>query len=330
MKQPAIRRSARLQGFDPEQLLGVVSDGRLEHFLLEPGRCDAELLHWECGGVSVDVGHYSFPVRALGAFGKDRFCVGYMRNLSTPTWVNGFDVERDTVQFYPAGSELNYRADANGQWIALTIEEETLQAAAMKRLGRHVDLPGESTLSYRLPQDHHRALDRAVSRLVRQSAVDSLHLESFLGNVADILVHLQEGNVESLTRRWRKRRNLLDRADAYLRTSISRPFDLSAMAKAIGTSRRSLQRHFADAYGMTPMQWARCVALHHARSRLGASNRGAVTVEAIARECGFQHMGRFSGHYRDLFGEFPSTTTLSRRDTLPQASEASSSTNSVV
>lgn len=307
-KLSATRRSARLHGFDPEQLLDVVSDSRLEHFLLEPAPCDAELLHWECGGVSVDVGHYSFPVRAIGAFGKDRFCVGYMRNFSTPTWVNGFDVERHTIQFYPAASELNYRADANGQWIALTIEEETFQGAAMKRLGRHVDLPRRSTLSYRLPQGHHQALDLAVSRLVRESAVSSLHLESFLGNVADVLVHLEEGDIESLTRRWRERRNLLDRADAYLGASISRPFDLSTMARAIGTSRRSLQRHFADAYGMTPLQWARCVALHRVRQHLRASNPGEAVIEGVARDCGFRHMGRFAGYYRELFGEFPSET----------------------
>ncbi len=316
MKQPAIRRSARLEGFDPEQLRDVVSDGHLEHFLLKPARCDAELLHWECGGVSVDVGHYSFPVRALGAFGKDRFCVGYMRNLSTPTWVNGFDVERDSVQFYPAGSELNYRADANGQWIALTIEEETVQAAAMKRLGRHVDLPGETTLSYRLPQDHRQALDRAVSRLIRESAVDSLRLESFLGNLADLLVHLQAGSLESLTRKWRERQNLLDRADASLRASISRPFDLSATAKEIGTSRRSLQRHFADAYGITPLQWARCMGLHQVRRRLRASSTGDTAIEGVARDCGFRHMGRFAGHYRELFGESPSAT-LARASKAP-------------
>jgi AraC-like DNA-binding protein len=308
VKQPAIRRAARLQGFDPDQLLDVVSDGHLEHFLLEPARCDAELLHWECGGVSVDVGHYSFPVRARGAFGKERFCVGYMRNISSPTWVNGFDVERDTVQFYPAGSELDYRADANGQWIAIAIEEEILQSTAMNRLGRPIDLPREGTLSHRLPQGHHQVLDRAVSRLVRQAAVDSLHLESFLGNVADVLVHVREGKVESLARKWQSRRDLLARADDYLRTFGAQPFDLSAMARAIGTSRRSLQRHFADAYAMTPLQWARCLALHRARRHLRASNSRDIAIEAVARDCGFRHMGRFAGHYRELFGELPSAT----------------------
>lgn len=153
---PATRRTARLRDFDPDQLLDAVAGGRLEHFVLQPARCDAELLHWECGGVSVDSGRYSFPVRALGAFGEDRLCVGYMRDLSTGTWVNGFEVERDTIQLYPAGSELNYRADASGQWIALTIGEETLQALAMERLGRHVDLPGSSTLSNHVPHALYR------------------------------------------------------------------------------------------------------------------------------------------------------------------------------
>lgn len=304
----ATRRSARLRGFDPEQLVDVVSDSRLEHFLLASADCDADLLHWECDGLAVDSGRYSFPVRIRGDFTDARFCLGYMRNLSTHTWVNGFEVESDTLQLYPAGSELNYQADAGGQWVAIMIEAEALQAAAIARLGREVELPSVGTLSARFPRSHHEALDRAIARLTGRTLVDSRSLESLLARVAELIVHMQDRTLDSLVRRWRSRQLLLERADAYLRSSLERPFDLSAMAKGIGTSRRSLQRSFAEAYGMTPHQWARCVALHHARKQLRTSDPTRTAIEAVARDCGFRHMGRFAGYYRELFGELPSAT----------------------
>lgn len=308
MKIHAVRHSLRLQGFEPDQLLEVVSDTRIEHYLLARATCDAELEHWECGGLSVDVGRYSFPVRAIGAFAADRFCLGYMRNPTRRTWVNGFDVPNDTIQCYPAGGELNYRADAYGQWVAVLIEEDALQAAAMCRLGRPLDIRVETTLSYPLPPAWHRDLDRAVTRLTRRLSVDPRVLESFLALVADLLVHLESRTLDSLATKWRSRQALLDRADAYLRASLSRPFDLSVMAKAIGTSRRSLQRHFAEAYGVTPREWARCMALHRVRDQLRVSRRAEFTVERLARDFGFEHMGRFAEYYRELFDELPSET----------------------
>jgi len=96
-----------------------------------------------------------------------------MRNLHTPTWVNGFGVECDTIQIYPASSELNYRAAAGGHWTAITIEEEAFQRAALRRLGRPLPLPVGGTASYPVPRAQHQALDRAVSRLTQRTAVDA-------------------------------------------------------------------------------------------------------------------------------------------------------------
>jgi transcriptional regulator GlxA family with amidase domain len=79
----------------------------------------------------------------------------------------------------------------------------------------------------------------------------------------------------------------------------------------VGATERSVQKHFQEAYGMTPGRWARCLALHHARKRLLETDPARFTVEGIAQELGFRHMGRFAGYYQDLFGEYPSAT-LSR------------------
>ena len=308
MKLNATRNSLTLHGFEPEQLLGVVSNSYIEHYLLGPSKYDVEHHRWACGGLSVDVGRYSFPVRGIGAFPKDRHCVGYMRSLTTPTWVNGFEFELDAIQFYPAASELNYCAGRYGEWVAIMFEEEALQAAATNRLGRELDLPARGAVNIPVSRIEHRALDRFVWRLMQRSVVDSEFIESFLAFIAGLLIHLQRDTLGSLVWQWRNRQALLARADEYLRVRVGRPFDARKLAAAVGITERSLQRYFADAYGVTPQWWARCLALHRARERLRTANPRMVTVEGIASECGFHHMGRFAEYYRDLFGELPSAT----------------------
>jgi transcriptional regulator GlxA family with amidase domain len=59
---------------------------------------------------------------------------------------------------------------------------------------------------------------------------------------------------------------------------------------------------------VTPHEWARCLALHYVRERLKTADARLLTIEGIARDFGFHHMGRFAEYYRGLFGELPSAT----------------------
>ena len=75
-----------------------------DHYILTHAKCHVRHHRWVCGNFSVDVGRYIFPTHALGAFPRDSLCLGYMRSLTAPTWVNGFEFGSDAIQFYPAGS----------------------------------------------------------------------------------------------------------------------------------------------------------------------------------------------------------------------------------
>jgi hypothetical protein len=99
MSFPIIRQSLHLDGFDPDQLAEIVRGGRFEHYILARSKCSVRHQRWACGNFSVDVGYYSFPVRACGAFAADQVCVGYMRALTEPTWVNGFAFGLDAFSF---------------------------------------------------------------------------------------------------------------------------------------------------------------------------------------------------------------------------------------
>ena len=84
------------------------------------------------------------------------------------------------------------------------------------------------------------------------------------------------------------------------------------LAQEVHLSVRALQYGFKRDYDMPPMAYLKRVRLRHAHEALLASRPEITTVQAIAMDCGFLHMGRFAAAYREAFGEPPSRT-LARR-----------------
>lgn len=309
-RHSAATQSVHLQRFHPEQLLEAVRGARFEHYILSPARCDAQLHRWSLGNFSVDAGRYSFPVRIVGAFPKNRLCVGYMRAQSAPTWVNGLLVDETTMEFYPDGCELNYCAAPHGAWVVIEFEESALQSAAQERLGHEVELPWKDAISFRAPRTDRAALDRMVHRLWQHPITGARMIAPILGIIAELL-HTQQHPASAVPmRKPEHQQMILRRADEHLHDHLASPFQIEDLAAASGTTARTLQRVFHSAYGVTPQEWARCLALHRARQRLQSPAAHTLTIEGIARECGFRHMGRFSRYYRELFGEYPSDTLV--------------------
>lgn len=308
IRQAYSTQSVHLKGFSPEQLFEAVRGARFEHYILSEGKCESRLEHWCMGDFGVDVGDYDFPVRVVGAFPKNRLCIGYMRRQSAPAWVNGLVADRTTVEFYPGGAELNYSAAPWGKWVAIGFEESSLQAAARERLGHEVELPWKHVTNFHLQEEERRDLDQMVNRLWDHPVSGTLMVAPILGAIAEIL-HAQSRRSSRAGAGMSKseyREMLLRRSDEYLRSNLANPFQLEALAVASGTTARTLQRIFHEAYGLTPQKWARCLALHQARRHLQSPGVYGATVEDVARECGFRHMGRFAEYYRELFGELPS------------------------
>jgi transcriptional regulator GlxA family with amidase domain len=169
-------------------------------------------------------------------------------------------------------------------------------------------LPWRHVLSFPIPRTERIALDRMVNRLWNHPVSGALMIGPILGVIAEMLHAQQRRSFDTTIKKSWHQQTILRRSDDYLSGHLAIPFQLEALANASGTTVRTLQRIFCDAYGVTPHEWARCLALHRARQHLQSPAARKFTVEGIAQECGFRHMGRFSAYYEELFGEFPSTT----------------------
>jgi methylphosphotriester-DNA--protein-cysteine methyltransferase len=92
---------------------------------------------------------------------------------------------------------------------------------------------------------------------------------------------------------------------------------MSDLCDAAGVSERRMRHAFYECYGAAPTAYLRATALREVRRvLLGApAQRDAVT--RAASDFGFQHLSRFAGQYRALFGEPPSATVVRARATAP-------------
>lgn len=97
-------------------------------------------------------------------------------------------------------------------------------------------------------------------------------------------------------------------AAAHIHSHWQEPVRLEELVRASGVSMRSLHTGFRRYYGVSPMTYLRNVRLDQARLRLKRQGSGDASVTGVALECGFTHLGKFAGAYRERFGELPSET----------------------
>ncbi|WP_220032899.1 AraC family transcriptional regulator [Curtobacterium sp. MCBD17_023] len=88
---------------------------------------------------------------------------------------------------------------------------------------------------------------------------------------------------------------------------------LADIAAAAGMSARGLQQSFNRSVGVSPLSHLRNVRLDAVHDELVRSEPLTASVAEVARRWGFAHLGRFSGAYRDRFGELPSASLRADR-----------------
>ena len=93
------------------------------------------------------------------------------------------------------------------------------------------------------------------------------------------------------------------RAIDYMVAHLGEPLGIDDLAQQAGVSVRSLQVGFRQFTDTSPLEYLRTLRLNAARHEIMSGAAG--TVAEIASRWGFTHMGRFSGLYRQAYGELP-------------------------
>lgn len=103
---------------------------------------------------------------------------------------------------------------------------------------------------------------------------------------------------------------------SWLNSRLDEPIQLETLAAVAGVRPRTLEAHFKQYLGTTPLGWVRQTRLARARQQLLSADDEA-SVTAIATANGFTQLGRFSAQYQQQFGELPSQTLKTVRGQMP-------------
>lgn len=107
----------------------------------------------------------------------------------------------------------------------------------------------------------------------------------------------------------------------WLEGRLEEPIQLETLAAIAGVRPRTLEAHFKQHLGTTPLGWVRRTRLARTRQQLLACGDTAKVTE-IATANGFNQLGRFAAQYRRQFGELPSETLKARRGGTSKALDA--------
>jgi AraC family transcriptional regulator, ethanolamine operon transcriptional activator len=106
----------------------------------------------------------------------------------------------------------------------------------------------------------------------------------------------------------RSRQEIVERAEAYMRSHAGVQVPLATLSRVVGMSERGLRNAFYSVRGMSPKRCILAERLEHVRRALRDSSTTPVTVTSVATDYGFYELGRFAATYKEAFGEVPSET----------------------
>lgn len=82
---------------------------------------------------------------------------------------------------------------------------------------------------------------------------------------------------------------------------LDEPITLNRLTLQAGCSSRTLQYHFQNHFGCTPMQWVRQLRLERALHQL-QQNKQKQSIKSIAHACGYGNLSAFCRDFKQRYG----------------------------
>ena len=235
-----------------------------------------------------------------------------------PDWhwrFRGRETSAAEVTLSRAGDELSVRTDAGFPICSLSIDE-----AHFRDVARDVGL--ERTMDDAMHMRWTRPADPAMKSLRKAwhqfpqgpggAAPEFGPHHRNRGPDTDVvrilLRALATGAESAEAEKVRAMDRIIRGVDSALDGRPRHAFSIRELCDTVGVTERTLRRAVQAWYGVPPKTIVRARRLHGVRRKLRAARPGRVRVTGVALEWGFEHLGRFAGDYRELFGETPSQT----------------------
>jgi AraC-like DNA-binding protein len=300
-----------------EQLKNAVRGAQREIVQIERGRMHGQLTHLSIGGLPVDLGAFSVGMRSTGILSKDRIAIGMLTGSAGRVTQCLSNVDVGDVMITPAGDEHDGTYEGGASFAVISFaatdidsifgrETRLTDTSLWKKSPFHAAPHAGAPLSIRLHEivarlgNVNMVLGADAIEFWKQSIVEIMTAAIRLSDPAD-----SDRPLSSALKVVRKVEDYLDQAGTV-------PVHISEICGKLNVSRRTLHRAFHDALGIGPVTFLQRRRLCDVHSAIRDGDPATTTIAEVALHHGFLNLGRFSGYYRSLFGEYPSET-LGRR-----------------
>ena len=106
---------------------------------------------------------------------------------------------------------------------------------------------------------------------------------------------------------WR----VLKRSREYIEAHLSDVIAIKMVCAYAAVSLSNLERTYRRELKMSPVEYIRAQRLSAVNHELKRTKSNGKKIGQVAMDHGFNHQGRFAGHYHAQFGELPSETMRS-------------------
>jgi len=299
---------------DAESYATVLRGADVEISQLEPGPLRGH--HLRVGLPSGDISWIvtNLPLRGHGRFPAGVWTLSLVTRTASHSLQHGVEVRPGSLFCHRPSAEHDGIYGRDFSVVCLGMREERFAETVRNEFPELSDRLGERWRVYEPAEDKRRELIaqfeqaatilRTDERVRRSSAAMAVMQDELL---AAFLEALAEGITPSHMLALSHAAALVRRAEELARESDGRPLSVGDLCVGCGLPRRTLNHAFQQVRGMGPATYLRRLRLNQVRRSLRQprANAEPKSVAEIALDHGFWHPGRFSGQYRELFGESP-------------------------
>jgi AraC-like DNA-binding protein len=257
----------------------------------------------------VTVGHVGFPTISWKAIPDGEISVALITAAPPGSRWCGIDLEPGNVLLYGTSAEHAARNVPGLSFTYVTLQQHQLEIHAEQlKVGITTTAPGEVQRLRRSP------LTRSIeSSFLRYRDIAVNDMSPTAADADDLLTALAHGMVDTDgadrigSGKRIDSRNIVHTCIEYA-DSIGRVPSLSELCLLAHVSERRLRQAFADEFDLPPTRVFRAWAMAEAHRRLAHPGQTVETVTEVAVNLGFDHLGRFAGQYKEIFGYSPSAT----------------------
>lgn len=307
---------------EPESLKEAVRDANFSPCQISARPLASSLDRVVCANVCLDFADFGPAMLFSGPMPCDCYTLVFVTACPTKGRSFNFSIEHTDgyMGFYAPGSVLDGYTPEGFASATLTVPTRVFLAAVGKSFPEIPDAVLNRGAGLRIGPAEQAGL-RGLLSAVKECVGDDT--EPLAGRIArdhlervllDVFLSAIRGSCTSLVprpgQRVEGRMRRLRQARDFVAGSLHKPIQLEDLCGSVGLSRRGVEMLFQDSLGIGPTAFIRHQRLHGVRRALLAANPSPGLVKKTAMEWGFWHMGHFSGGYRALFGESPSSTLM--------------------